>query len=484
MLVDFNYSRKEIEECFYASNRINLDTYNTIYTSITNSSLECKQGSLFVPLIANRDGHEYILDAITRGASGFLYNENHPNFHSLPNDIKKKGIPVQDTWQALRTLANYHRKKFHPHIIALTGSSGKTTTKEFFRACLSHLPQESLVITEKNYNNDIGVAFTLFQIHEKTKLAVIEMGMNHRGEIERLSKMAEPHTVLITTIGSAHIENLGSPEAIAWEKSDITKGCRAYDSTPYQKNNTPILYVPENISFPNIVEENAKQHNVKVHYWKLPWINPTSPWKILKKDNQGYVIDWNGNQLKWNLPGDKLLSNLLGVFQVLFDLNIPIPYLIQGIQNYQPEGNRLKIQNGKLYKVINDTYNANPESMESSITIANQLKDNQPCLFILGDMKELGDFSEFYHRKIGDLLVSIQAQYLVTYGSNAQFILEEFLSKQKNPGNVVTQHFNFGCIPELVDWVYHTIPKGSWILVKGSRSMQMEQIAEKILDLD
>jgi UDP-N-acetylmuramoyl-tripeptide--D-alanyl-D-alanine ligase len=201
----------------------------------------------------------------------------------------------------------------------------------------------------------------------------------------------------------------------------------------------------------------------------------------MHKDNKGYNLNIQGNKLVWNLPGDKILSNLAGVFQVLIDLEFDISLLVSGIHNYRPEGNRLKIESTDRYRVINDTYNANPESMESSISITKQLSDGKDFLCILGDMKELGDYSEYYHKKIGNFLANLGCKMLITYGKDSRFILEEFLNEKNDLEERRGIHFPEGDLDGAVTWIVNNAPKNCTILCKGSRSMKMETIVEKIL---
>lgn len=197
-----------------------------LITTITTSSTEAEKNSLFVPLLGNRDGHEFIRDAISKGATYFLVEEHHPIYKDLNIEEKSRAIPVKNTLTALGKLAAFHRSRFNPIVIAITGSSGKTTTKEFLGNCLKNLEESALVVTEKNYNNEIGLPFTLFKISNQTRVVVCELGMNHKGEISRLGQIAKPDYAIITTIGTAHIEFLGSQKNIAKAKGEITEGLK------------------------------------------------------------------------------------------------------------------------------------------------------------------------------------------------------------------------------------------------------------------
>lgn len=565
MIADFFYSFREVRD-YLGSDETDSYIPERQFSSITNSSIEVEPGSLFVPLLATRDGHEFIQDSIRKGASGFLYNRDNGYVSQLEPELREMGIPVSNTWTALADLARIHRRRFDPTVIAITGSSGKTTTKELIAKVFSHYPSEELVVTEKNYNNEIGLPFTLFRLTEKTKIAILELGMNHRGEILRLSSIAEPNYCLITTIGSAHIENLGSPEEIAREKSDIVRSMRFLPKPG-------CLFVPEDISYPEIVEETVRETNekknsnaeesnteylkstdnematgesngsgIRIRYWSLPEILERRPngYKLLFSESQTdsksqadsepeseseSKMDANSEsksnsesesdyEFEWNQPGDKILSNLAGAVAVGRELQVPLGKILENIKTYAPEGSRLKIIQPEAgdYLLIDDTYNANPESMESSILTAKQMANGSPLLCILGDMKELGTYSKHYHRKIGDLLRKEKISAIFSFGEEARWISSAALgSRMEAESESVGEwdafpeasrilHFPMDSVPERIaelslEWKHRvrqnpsllSIPSSSGsspipvILVKGSRSMKMERIVEKIL---
>ncbi|MCC5814707.1 MAG: UDP-N-acetylmuramoyl-tripeptide--D-alanyl-D-alanine ligase [Leptospira sp.] len=473
---EFHYKASEIRNVFSInksslrldqSGHTNRET-DIEFSSITNSSKEACNGSLFIPLIAERDGHEFIESAVHNGASGFLCNTDHSILKKLPPEVADLAIEVEDTWKALGQLGRFHRNKFHPIVIGITGSSGKTTTKELLASCFSHLPSENLVVTSKNYNNEIGVPFTLFRIHDRTKYVILEMGMNHRGEILKLTEIAAPNHCIITNIGSAHIENLKTQEEIAREKSDIVKGMQIPGK----------LFLPDNISFPEIVRENIKKSNAEITFWN----SKSDKQKLFIQETypHGYKLQWKGLSFNWNHPGEKILSNLSGVLHCSSFLGIEDKVLVSNIQKYKTEGSRLKIIQS-YYKIIDDSYNANPESMESSIQVTGQIADRKPFACILGDMKELGDYADFYHQKIGEILSQSQARYVISFGIDSQKITEAVTNPE-----IKKIHFSAdpdeSTIPALVDWIKVNIIEGTTILVKGSRSMKMERIVEKILD--
>ncbi|WP_411822626.1 UDP-N-acetylmuramoyl-tripeptide--D-alanyl-D-alanine ligase [Leptospira sp. 'Mane'] len=428
-----------------------------IFQTISTSSVECKPGSLFVPLKDKRDGHDFIPDALSRGAGYFLCEKGNPILHTLSEEDKKKAIFVKDSLVALGVLANFHRNRFSPLVIAVTGSSGKTTTKELIGNLFQFLPKSSLVVTEKNYNNEIGVPFTLFRINESTQIVVCEMGMNHRGEIARLSKIANPNIGLITNIGSAHIEYLKKPENIALEKADIAEGM----------NDSGILFLPEDVSYLKEVKSYLKKKKKNLVLWKQ---SEKSNLKILKESKDGFLLSYLGNTVQWKIPGITLLSNVRGMLALGEYLKLPVSSLVQTIETYRPPDKRLNIQK-KHYTIINDTYNANPESMESSILASVQIASGKPLVWVLGTMKELGKYSKHYHKKIGTVLKNFPEGILITYGKDAK----EIANARKTGFNLSFEETEKDRIL-LVKWIKEHAAKGTVILVKGSRSMKMETL--------
>ncbi|PJZ86045.1 UDP-N-acetylmuramoyl-tripeptide--D-alanyl-D-alanine ligase [Leptospira harrisiae] len=450
MIAPFEYSLSTILSLF--SKDLHWDrTENPTFQWITTSSAESKKRTLFVPLRGTRDGHDFIPDALAKGASAFLCEKNHPILNTLSLADKSRAILVPDCLAALGKLANYHRNRFQTIVLAVTGSSGKTTTKDLLGGLFGFLKLKTLVVTEKNYNNEIGLPFTLFRITEKTRMVICELGMNHRGEIARLSKIAEPTHALITNIGSAHIQNLKLRETIAEEKIDIIQGMRP----------NSILFVPDDLNFLNRAKQRTKNGKTKLIIWKHQ-SNPNL--KIIQVKPNGFTLEWKGKQAEWKLPGEKLLSNVRGMVEVGTHFQIDPDQIIKTIRNYKSPDKRLNINRG-YYTIIDDCYNANPESMLSSIGAANQFAENKNIVWILGSMKELGKFSKYYHEEVGKEIHRIGKGILLGFGEETKPMVK------KVPGSLC-----FVDIEELIQFVKSNVPKKSVLLVKGSRSMKMERI--------
>jgi UDP-N-acetylmuramoyl-tripeptide--D-alanyl-D-alanine ligase len=461
MITSFPYSLSTILAVLTENNAERIESIG-FFSSISNSSMECKVGSLFVPLKDRRDGHDFIKDALERGASGFLCERNHPILKTLTDHQRKKAIFVKDTLQSLGKLANFHRLRFQPILIAITGSSGKTSTKELIGNLFRYLSKKEVVITEKNYNNEIGVPFTLLRINEFTKVVVCEMGMNKRGEIERLSKIAQPDIALITNIGSAHVENLKSPQTIAEEKSDIVLGMKKGSH----------LFAPQDVHFASVLARKAKQHGVHFTSWE---IGSKSPLKIESESTNGFKLKFHKSEILWQMPGKTLLSNVRGMIAVGQYLKVSNEKIAEAIKTYRAPDKRLNIKKS-YFQIIDDSYNANPESMLSSIQASIQVAGKKPLVWILGSMKELGKFSKHYHEMIGEVLKQYPNHTLITFGKDA-----EWIAKKRKIGTNYSYPDGFYEFEIFVDQISKMHPKGTTVLIKGSRSMKMERIVDAFL---
>ncbi|MBM9576376.1 UDP-N-acetylmuramoyl-tripeptide--D-alanyl-D-alanine ligase [Leptospira sp. 201903070] len=431
-------------------------------TNITTASNEAEPGSLFIPLRGNRDGHEFIRDALSRGASYFLIEVNHPLRNSFSQKEEQKAIPVSDTLLALGNLAAFHRSRFRPILIAVTGSSGKTTTKELLGNCLKEM-NDALVVTEKNFNNEIGLPFTLFRINDKTRVVVCEMGMNHRGEISRLSKIAKPDLAIITTIGTAHIEFLGNQKNIAKAKAEVIEGF----------SNGGKLFFPNSREHSKILKKKLRKYG-----GHLILTEPEKTFKVIEKKPSGFTLEYKGKQIAWNLPGDKLLGNLALSVACLETIGTPKEWILEGISGFRSGNKRLDLQIGK-YSIINDTYNANYESMISSIEVADQLADGKKFYAVLGDMKELGKHSLTFHKKLGKRCAEFKnLKGLLTFGQDSKWIQEEF----HRLTNSSRFSFHFPGTEEglrtLLTVFLENVPESSVVLVKASRGIQLERFVE------
>ncbi len=459
MIEKFEYSLQTIINIF--NNKIDFKVKGDIKT-ITTSSEEVGENSLFVPLKGNRDGHEFILNALERGANSFLYEKKNEYLSKLSEKDLKKGIEVKNTLHALGNLAKFHRNRFLPYIICITGSSGKTTTKEIIGKCITYLGEENIVITEKNYNNEIGLPFTLFKINQNTKVCVLELGMNHRYEISRMINLVNPHSVMVTNVGPCHIENLGSIKDIAKAKAEIIEG-----------NNRQKVYIPNDIEYKDVFIEKAKKNNSHLYTFSLA---NSKHLRVLDKTSNGFELEIFTEKLTWNLPVQKILENLVGALDLLISEGFDKKGILEGLDKFK-SSNKRNVLLQKRFKIIDDTYNANPDSMVSSLDSLVQIAEDKNTYAILGDMKELGKFSKRYHKEIGGYCSKRNLTGVFSFGNDSIYITNEFNKNNKNSYHFENKEEN---ISLLISKILELVKPGDVVLIKGSRSMKMERIVEAL----
>ena len=404
--------------------------------SITNSSLEVKPGSLFVPLADRRDGHDFIDDALKRGASAFFLKKNHAAAKKFKGDTR--AILVDDPLLALGALAHFHRNRFTPLVIAITGSNGKTTTKEMLAQIFRRALGRKCIATEKNYNNHIGVPFTLFAIGKDTRVAVVEMGMNHAGEIAYLSRLARPDAGIISSIGHAHIEFFTSRAGIASAKAEITEGMRKGG----------FLYVPQHVAEFKTFAAAAKKNGIRIS--KIP---------------PGDYPIAAGNAV-W-------LSNFSLAACAAKDNGIAHDIIITAAKKFKAAKGRMQVKKGR-FTIIDDGYNANPDSAIASIDAAIALAKGKPVVCVFGDFKEMGRFSRKLHAWTGD--EAARKGVAVFYGVGKDMAHAVGAYQKRTGKKARAYRFAREQVQAIVERL-RSEPAGSVILIKGSRAMKMEEIA-------
>lgn len=407
---------------------------------ISTDTRTIQKGDFYLPLKgASFDGEKFIDQALEKGAIGAFCTsiENHPTPALLIKGGSKVFLQVPDTLIAYLQLANYRRNKLNPKVVAVTGSSGKTTTKEIVASTLES--KYRVFKTPLNHNNEVGLCQTIFEMPDDTEVLVLEMGMRGLGEIELLSKYAEPDITIVSNVGTAHIGRLGSRENIAKAKCEIVK---------YQRGNTFIAYDDELIK--NTVEFNGE----KVFY-SIKGVN------ILEKGINYSRFGYQTNIYELNVGGDFNIENALAAINTGGKLGLSVKEIQEGLKNYKPIEKRWEAVNTGSYEIINDSYNANPESMRAFVDTVFELYDNH--VLILGDMGELGENEVQYHKELGEYIFKKNpVAKVLTVGNLAKNIAEP----------------NFMTVEEAVEYIKNNIPKESKLFLKASRSMKFERIIE------
>ncbi len=394
-----------------------------------------RKGSIFFALKGDSfNGNSFALNALENGAGYAVIDEEKYNIH--PNTIL-----VSNVLETLQKLANYHRKQLNTPIISLTGSNGKTTTKELINAVLSKKYKTTATIG--NLNNHIGVPLTLLSITSATEIGIVEMGANHIKEIETLCNIAEPNYGYITNFGKAHLEGFGSVEGVIKAKSELYNFLRS-------TNGIAFVNADDNLQIKQ--SEGIKTINFSENDIKFVEANP-----FVK-------VNFKGIEITSKLIGKYNFNNIAAAIAIGNYFNVSIEKIKEGIENYTPSNNRSQIIDKGTNKIILDAYNANPSSMTSALENFNQLKDSSKIVF-LGDMFELGKDSFIEHQKIADLVNSYQFKevYLIgkafsTTSAKNAFIYDSFetFKASKNKLNI----------------------NNATILIKGSRGMALERILD------
>ncbi len=417
---------------------------------VTTDSRNTPNGSIFFALKGARfNGNQYATKALESGCSYAIVDE--AEYAISPNIIL-----VNDCLKTLQQLANYHRNILKIPIIAITGTNGKTTTKELVTSVLSK--EHKTISTEGNLNNHIGVPLTLLRMKKDDEIAVIEMGANHIGEIKTLCEIAEPNYGLITNIGHAHLEGFGSYENIIRTKGELYDYIRTRkEGKLFVDYDNPILRkLSENITSIYYGLENDDEQFVT---GKVISANPylTFQWKMAK----------NYHTVETKLIGDYNLSNALAAITIGKYFGINGDLISKAISEYKPNNNRSQLKETNKNILIVDSYNANPTSMLAALQNFEHMNVKNKVL-ILGEMKELGSDSSLEHQRIIDYIQHHEFSKVFLVGENFKHIIPTCK-------NFFT---NFANVNELLEYLQKNPIEGNYVLLKGSRGVQLEKAIE------
>jgi UDP-N-acetylmuramoyl-tripeptide--D-alanyl-D-alanine ligase len=432
-------------------------------------SREVVAGSLFVAIVGpNHDAHRFVGEVLQHDAAGVIVSTDPATIPDPSDSVPTMGfvVRVDDTTQALADLAHGHRQSFQGPLIGITGSNGKTTTKDLCAAILEGVG--TTLATRGNLNNNFGVPLTLLRRSESTEYAIIEMGMNHRGEIATLVEIAEPNIGILTNVGSAHIEFLGSREAIAVEKGDLLASLPA-DGCAVVGRDDPLAFAQAKRSAARVLsfgrDPNADLCASKVRAHK----NGTFSFWLESPFGQ--------DELRVTGLAETIVENALAAAGAAFAAGASMAAVVEGLANHRGVAGRMQprsLPNDVL--VIDDSYNANPQSMQIALDTLARLETSGRRLAVLGDMGELGDQGVSAHRDAGRLAGSLGLDGLFLVGSMAEHVAagaaEAGLSKERI--HLAEDH---GALARKLG---ELIGKGDLILVKGSRAARMERIIEAI----
>lgn len=436
---------------------------------VSIDSRKIEPQNLFIAIKGERfDGHDFIKDALDKGSSCVIIKKNklsEKEKHFFSSTTGKRAVLVDDTRAALQKIAKWYRDKFRPEVIGVTGTNGKTTTKEMIAEVLSR--KYKVIRSEKSFNNQIGVPLTLLKLTPETEVLVLELGMNQPGEIGVLTKMVEPDLGLITNIGPAHLEYMGSLENITQAKFELLDNM--------DKNGITVL----NTDDPYLLDR-AKSEKRKVYTFGLESKADFMADKITQNGN-GFFSFWVNSLIPINLKllGRHNVYNALAAFSVGSILEVGKEEIKKALENYTPFELRMEIYLINRIKVINDSYNANPSSMENALEALKGMKAEGRKITVLGDMLELGQKSYEFHKKVGEKVKECGIDYLFTLGELALGFAEGAEIKGFAKKNI----FSFQNKKELLENLLEFLRPGDLVLFKGSRKMKMEEITEGLKKL-
>ncbi len=425
--------------------KITGETLTTPITGITTDSRDCKPGDLYIALLGNRsDGHDFLYQVDNINAAAALVSKENTT-----EKLKLKQICVQDTNKVLGMIANKWRKNYDIPVIAITGSNGKTSTKEL----LYHILKEKYNVhaTEGNYNTSIGLPLSLLGLNKSHDISIIEMGANQPGDIKYLCEIAEPTHGLITNISSAHLEGFQTIENIVDTKGSLFK------------------YLRNGISFINYADERIKSINnigQKITYGLNA--NCDFPADIHRENDGSITLTIDAQEIKTKSKNLSFAKNIIAVSAVSITLGIEWKLLQEKILTFKPPKGRCKVITYNSITIIDDTYNANLESCIAAIDYLNAFSGSGRKILVLGDMLELGTASTSQHEKLGSKCSAANLDAVFTIGKRT-------LSTQSTIHGVpINLHYNNS--GDLISSLKSQLQDNDKILFKGSRGMKMEKI--------
>ena len=432
---DRNNSMNTIEKIY--------ELYKKAYT-ITTDSRNITEGCVFVALKGEHfDGNDFALKVAEDGIAACVIADRQ----DLPKH--EKLFVVEDSLKALQELAKYHREKLGLPIIGITGTNGKTTTKELISAVLSK--KYNIVFTQGNFNNQLGVPLTVLRIKPGTELAVVEMGASHPGDIDELTNIGEPDYGIITNIGRAHLRDFGGYEGVVKTKNEMYQYIAAHNKLVFvNRDNELLMGLARDIN--------------KVTYGTSSGADIQG--KMLSA-NPYLSVEWNGHKIDTQLVGDYNFENVMAAICVGTYFKVSANDIAEALSSYCPTNNRSQVIETGKNRVVMDAYNANPTSMNFSIKNFRNICKNDNLL-ILGDMRELGNESEQEHKTIIELLHELKFKNVYLVGS-------EFSKCSES-----SEYSTFNDVEELAQYLHHHPVSGKDILVKGSNGIHLNKIIDSL----
>ncbi len=430
------------------------------YEGVTTDTRKSCTGCLFVALKGERfDAHQFLAQAAAQGAAGALVQRGK-RLPELPADFAT--YEVEDTLAGLGALARFHRLRFTLPLAAITGSNGKTTAKEMTHAILA--TRGPALKSEGNLNNEVGLPLTLLRLERNHLAAVVEMGMNHPGEIGRLTALARPDAGLITAIHPAHLLGLGSVEGIAAAKGELFRNLR------------PSATAVVNLDDPRVVEQARSLSSKKISFGGAK----DADVRLVRVETRGTAgllaaLEYQGREYAVRLAfvGEHNAQNAAASFALAIALGYLPEECVRGLEAARPQEHRLSLVAAPAgITILDDSYNANPSSMAAALKTLRSLAGRGRAVAVLGDMLELGSSEAREHRSIGEL-ASRSAQVVAFFGPR-------FGEGHRTAAGLGSNAAHFEELEGLLDWLRPRLQKGDFVLVKGSRGMRLERVVQQL----
>ena len=436
--------------------------------SLCTDSRALKKGQVFWALKGEKfDGHAFANESFNQGGYAAVVDESWLQGNAIPVNVY---VPVKDTNQALLDLARAYAAKFRIPKVAVTGSNGKTTTKDMITRVLAKAGPT--LSTQGNFNNQVGVPLTLFELKSTHKFAVIEMGTNHPGEIAPLSLCARPNIAVITNIGYSHLEHFGSKEKVREEKLTITAGFGAPRGARGSRGFDPKGTLILNVDDPLLAEVRANSRQKLVTFGiDRGQIRPTD---LTFNDDGCASFKIGRTRFQLQVPGRHNVYNALAAIAVGVQLRIPKSDIAEALHAFSASKNRMQMKKLPGLTVLDDCYNANPSSMRSALATLGGMRAAGRRVAVLGDMLELGPEGESLHKEMGAYLVEMGVDELFTFGQLSRHIN----AGARDKGLPRNRAHHFSDFDLMCEELLKHVSMGDVVLVKASRGMKLERVFE------
>jgi UDP-N-acetylmuramoyl-tripeptide--D-alanyl-D-alanine ligase len=442
------------------------DTNRLIATGVSTDSRTVAKGDCFVALRGGQfDGHDFVTRAVSAGAVAVIVDRRWAESNgTLLVSVHVPRLVVEETTTALGQLANLYRREFDIPVIAVGGSNGKTTTKEMIRSVLAQ--KFKTLATEGNLNNAIGVPRTLFRLEKSHEVAVVEAGTNHPGEITALCGVLEPTHGLITNIGREHLEFFGSVDGVANAEAELFRYLGSTSGTAFVNADDAAL-VKRARSLKKRIPFGMKSRLAAIK-GKVRSVNEQgcATLEIRQRGKKPFSI-------ALGVPGLHNAQNALAAAAIGLTLRVPVAGIQKALAGFAAASKRMQVETIAGVTVLNDTYNANPDSVMAALATLAALRTPGRKIAVLADMLELGPGSEAMHRAVGQAVKKHRVDTLLTFGP---------LSKHTHDGASITQKQHYDVKQLLSEQVLELLSAGDAILIKGSRGMKMEDVVAFIAD--